>query len=393
MKTNEPNFPGALITGGILTVIFSLLFLYFNKENSGSELGLQMPFFMILYFLLFSIGQPGVSKKISGSLWLSKERVLVFPLLLIVILYVYIGLNGQSPFGGSSSLFAFYFCFPVLGFLAFQKTGMPVVWSDFVFLLLFLIPATMLSFEGGTGLPYGGSGFGSVLRIVIMLGAVYAYRYVRNISDIGFFSVFKTKYFAYAAVSWLLFVGLVMLLGYVGKFMTLTGPEALSGEFISKLIAELIRIFIGTALFEELFFRGLMQNMLAKKIGFHKNWPVFWKWGFAVFVVLSVLVGYGLNPKIFWFPVLIHVILFGAAWFLEKKQNYPQGTFTSMAVVSMFFGLVHYHAGSLPYVGLACVAGWAYGYTYLKTKNVFYAALVHTLVNASDVIFGLEIIK
>lgn len=391
MKAKESKFSGALIKGGILTVVFSLLFLYFNKGKSGAEPGLQLPFFLILYFLIFTIGQPGVSKRVSGSLLLSKERILVFPLLLIVILYVYIGLNGQSPFGGSSSLFAFYFCFPVLGFLAFQKTGPPVVWSDFVFLLLFLIPATMLSFEGGTGLPYGGSGFGSVLRIVIMLGAVYAYGYVRNVEDIGFFPVFRLKYFAYAGLSWLLFVGLVIVLGYIGRFMTLTGPEALSGEFLSKLTAELIRIFIGTALFEELFFRGLMQNMLAKKIGFHQNQAAFWKWGFVIFLLLSALVGYALDPKILWFPVLINVFLFGAARLLDKKQG--EGTYTAMAIVSMFFGLVHYHAGSLPYVGLACVAGWAYGYTYLKTKNVFYAALVHTLVNASDVIFGLEIVK
>lgn len=64
MKTNESSIRGELLTGGILTVIFSLLFLYFNKEKSGAELGLQMPFFMIPYFLLFTIGQPGVSKKI-----------------------------------------------------------------------------------------------------------------------------------------------------------------------------------------------------------------------------------------------------------------------------------------------------------------------------------------
>ncbi len=59
----------------------------------------------------------------------------------------------------------------------------------------------------------------------------------------------------------------------------------------------------------------------------------------------------------------------------------------------MIFGLVHYHAGSIIFVGLAAIGGWAYGYTYIKTKNVFYAALVHTLVNTSALMFGLELAK
>jgi hypothetical protein len=53
---------------------------------------------------------------------------------------------------------------------------------------------------------------------------------------------------------------------------------------------------------------------------------------------------------------------------------------------------VHYHAKSIIYIGLACVAGWAYGYTYIKTKNVFYSAVVHALVGTGAMIFGLKLI-
>lgn len=70
--------------------------------------------------------------------------------------------------------------------------------------------------------------------------------------------------------------------------------------------------------------------------------------------------------------------------FLEKKQVQAVGTYTALAIISMIFGLAHYHKGSIIFVGLAAVAGWAYGYTYLKTKNVFYAAIVHSLVNFSE---------
>ena len=80
-------------------------------------------------------------------------------------------------------------------------------------------------------------------------------------------------------------------------------------------------------------------------------------------------------------------LLFGAAYLIERHKFENLGTYTALAITSVFFGLVHFHAGSMLFVGLASVAGWAYGYTYLKTQNVFYAALVHTLVNSSELLF------
>ena len=88
-----------------------------------------------------------------------------------------------------------------------------------------------------------------------------------------------------------------------------------------------------------------------------------------------------------WFPVLITVLIFIPAYFIEKKQTDIQGLYTALAITSIFFGLVHFHSGSLLFVGLASIAGWAYGYTYMKTNSVFYAALVHALVNSSEFLF------
>ncbi|MEZ4902740.1 MAG: CPBP family intramembrane glutamic endopeptidase [Spirosomataceae bacterium] len=148
-----------------------------------------------------------------------------------------------------------------------------------------------------------------------------------------------------------------------------------------------MRIFIGTALFEELFLRGLLQNILSKKINQSGKWHLYWKWGFALFLVLSFWIGYFVQFKMAWFPVLITVLIFIPAYFIEKKQVQLHGFYTALAITSVFFGLVHFHSGSLLFVGLASVAGWAYGYTYMKTQSVFYAALVHTLVNSSEFLF------
>jgi membrane protease YdiL (CAAX protease family) len=110
-------------------------------------------------------------------------------------------------------------------------------------------------------------------------------------------------------------------------------------------------------------------------------------------LILSALAGYALSIEYIWFPILITLGLFIPAYFLEQKQWQAVGTYTALAIISMAFGLAHYHKGSILFVGLAAVAGWAYGYTYLKTKNVFYAALVHSLVNFSEFLFQLKDIK
>jgi len=100
-----------------------------------------------------------------------------------------------------------------------------------------------------------------------------------------------------------------------------------------------------------------------------------------------------MNGNMFWFPALITVFLFLAALAIEHFSISEQGTYTALAITSVIFGLVHFHSGSIIFVGLASIGGWAYGYTYIKTKNVFYAALVHALVNSSHLIFGIELLK
>jgi uncharacterized protein len=155
----------------------------------------------------------------------------------------------------------------------------------------------------------------------------------------------------------------------------------------------MIGTFLHTALFEELFFRGILQNMLAKRIAQGRYWLIFWAVGFVLLLAGAFLVGYTLEGKMKWFPALMTAVMFTAAYFIEKSGKYGFGVYTSLAITGVTFGLVHYHAKSIIYIGLACLAGWAYGYTYIKTKNVFYSALVHTLVNTGVLIFGLKMIR
>lgn len=387
MKETSTAYNRALLTGICLTLLLFVLFLITNWQLSIKELLMDSPYFLVIYFLIFTVGQPAVMGPWKERLKEGTEKVLIFPILLIVLLYSYLIIHGHTPFKGSAGLFIFYLLFPTVGFLAFKKTSSPVVWSDIVFVLLIVIPATSISFGTGTSLPFNGSGFSNAMRLVIMLSAVYSFGYIRNLNDIGFFPNFRWQSLLIALGSWLAFVLLIVVLGYFGNFLNFNGKDVFTSKFAYQWVKDFVRIFVGTALFEELFLRGLLQNILAKKITQSGKWPVYWKWGLGIFLILSFVTGYFVQLKMAWFPMLITVLIFIPAYFIEKKQVSHHGPYTSLAITSIFFGLVHFHSGSLLFVGLASIAGWAYGYTYMKTKSVFYAALVHALVNSSEFLF------
>ena len=387
------NITSIWLGTGLLTAILFAFFLYVNQQAPTSELLIASPYFIGLYFLIFSIGQPIIIYRLGRAMQSGREKVLLFPVIMVAMLYSYLWINGHSPFQGTATLFPFYLLFPTIYFLAFRQAGTPIRWVDFALLMLFIIPATAISFGVSTNMPFSGSGFGSVLRFVIMLTGVYSFSLIRGVRDIGFYPVFRVKSLITAGWVWLAFFAFTLSIGYAGKFMKLAGHESVNLELIVTITRKLIAIFFATALFEELFFRGLLQNFLARKIAANGYWQSYWKWGFGLLVICSGSVGYMLKSTAFWLPIGSAGLLFLVAWLLEKRKADQPGTYTALAIVSVFFGLVHAHSGSLIFVVMAGIAGWAYGYAYLKTKNVFYAALVHTLVNGSEFIFGLELIK
>lgn len=377
------------------SIIFTLfiLFAYFilNREINNGELILSGFYVLIFFGLTFSMGNPQLIHLFEPFAEKKKERYLIIPLILIFLFYLFLLIHGKSPFKGSSALHGFLYVFPTLYFLAFPKKE--VGWSDLLIVFLILIPSTIIHFDGNSSLPFEGSGFGSVQKFILLIGAFYSFQYVRKLKGIGFVLTGNVSFFKTAIISWLLFVGFIYFIGFIYDF-NLSQPFApLSISLIILAIQELIRIYFGTALVEELFFRGLIQNILSQKIELDQAWKKYWMIGFGLFLVMSLLTGYALEPNLFWFPAVICTGLFSAAYYFENRKIAPLGTYTALAITSIFFGLVHFHAGSILFVGLASVAGWAYGYTYLKTKNVFYAALVHCLVNASEFLFALDNLK
>jgi membrane protease YdiL (CAAX protease family) len=383
-----------LQTGIAWTALLTLLFIFFNRSSDVLRATLvALPFFVVLYFFLFSIGREKLAIQVNKWLDFDVKKIVIFPAILIALYFGYVLIIGKNPFQGAVSMVPFLIYFPVLVFAARRKEVKKIDWLDFVTFVIFLLPITLISANPSGKLPNDGNDFDSVYRIVMMLTAVYAFAIVRGLDDVGFFPEFKLKNLMTALLVWLAYYGFVFIVGYSVNFIQLKGHEAISADLTYKIALTLITTFLHTALFEELFFRGILQNLLSKRIGQSKSWMVFWKWGLVILIPLAILVGYTLKGGMQWFPALVTLLMFLAAFFIEKSGKAKMGVYTALAITGVLFGLVHYHAGSIVYIGFACLAGWAYGYTWIKTGNVFYAALVHTLVNSSALIFGLELMR
>ncbi len=390
----ERKLYNSLLKGGLATVVLTVLFLYYTAGRCSTQgLLFALPFFLIFYFVQFVLGREPVIQAFVA--WNGKRQwnVLIFPTVLLALYFIYIGLNGQNILEGNPALLLFTLYFPVLVYGLVNDPNRKIGWIDFTVFVLALLPFNFFGLKQNSDLPINGGGFDAISHVMIILSGVYVFAIVRGIKEVGFVFEIRWKSLRTALLVWISFYAFVFVFGRSVDFITVVGYSDLVGVVIKSIIFTMIGTFLHTALFEELFFRGILQNMLTRRIGQGRSWLMFWLVGFVLLLIGAFAVGYTLEGKMKWFPAFVTVVLFTSAYFLEKSEKFGLGVYTSLAITGVTFGLVHYHAKSIIYIGLACMAGWAYGYTYIKTKNVFYSALVHTLVNTGVLIFGLKMMR
>jgi hypothetical protein len=394
ISLDADNLRDSLLKGGLATGILTLLFLFFVWDKySASELFLALPFFIVLYFIQFTIGRDSIIS--ATQEWIGKSRVkaLLIPTLMLVFYVVWMFLNNQNLLEGKPWVLLYIIYLPVALYAFVNDSSRKIGWIDFVVFVLALLPSAFFSIGQKSDIPIRGGGFDSVSHVMIILTGAYAFAVLRGIRDVGFVPELKWKSLLIALLVWAAYYLLVFVFGTSVNFIAVIGYSDTIDVLLKSILFTLVGTFLHTALFEELFFRGILQNMLAKRIAQGKSWLIFWQAGFVLLLIGALVVGYTLEGKMKWFPALITVLMFGSAYLIEKSGKYGFGVYTSLAITGVTFGLVHYHAKSIIYIGLACLAGWAYGYTYIKTKNVFYSALVHALVNVGVLIFGLKMIR
>ncbi|UCE13044.1 MAG: CPBP family intramembrane metalloprotease [Candidatus Heimdallarchaeota archaeon] len=187
------------------------------------------------------------------------------------------------------------------------------------------------------------------------------------------------------------------------------------GSLVDVILTFLL-IFLGTALIEEIFFRGFIFRLLAdklKKNEFSTSWIYGGVLGLTGLIVLTPWIDNILQVLSQLIPLFspLHEIIGslaeslgeaeGQAWplveniplevlyfiaaiilaflgiFLIYKTQDP--IIAALVLSSVLFGWAHFE--DVRYIFFASIAGFAYGWTYWKTDKVVPAALVHMTVN------------
>lgn len=157
--------------------------------------------------------------------------------------------------------------------------------------------------------------------------ALYLFLVVRGVEGVGYCFTPSASAFGIGAREWLYFTPFGIGLGFALHFISLH-PRVHS---MAHIAAGLLVTFLLTAVPEELFFRGLLQNLLEPRIG----------------------------------------------------------RLRALAVASALFGLSHFHKGAAfnwRYVLMAAVAGVFYGRAWRARRQLLASSITHTMV---DVVWSL----
>lgn len=379
------------ITATFLILVLSGLWLFFNRSQDQLVFYIvDLPYFVLFTWMVFMLGLPAVSQGIRYGTKSSLTKTIFYPFTLIILYYLYLWIHGQLLMQGASLLLPYLIVFPVLAFYHRALNYKFVTWWDLIILILFLVPVALIDIPENSDLPIQGVHFDSVFRMVMVLTAVYAFVVVRRLQGVGFWVDPSWRKLWTTVWVWIVLIGIIAAIGVGMNYLSFEGFSLNNIPDWEDFASRFLTIFLHTALFEELFFRGLMQNILAKKVRQSSSPFLFWMIGGIVMAGLALLTGLLMREEIFWFPFIITLILFVGAYILSNIFAGFRHHYLALAITSVVFGLVHFHTGSVVYVGMAILAGWAYGYVYWRTKSVFYAALLHAMINISPLILGFE---
>jgi CAAX protease family protein len=214
---------------------------------------------------------------------------------------------------------------PVLlaAFLVYPAVEPRFSWRDAVVLLAI---AAVLELRLLTpAWPY--TGLGSLPKLYLADVALYVYLVVRGIEGMGYSLIPSGRSFLIAAREWAFFAPFGIGLGLALKFIAFHPRLPSPGHAAAAVLIT----FLLTALPEELFFRGILQNLLETRLG---------RTG-------------------------------------------------ALVLTSVLFGLSHFHKGAAfnwRYVLLAAIAGIFYGRAWRAERKVVTSSITHMAV---DVVWGL----
>lgn len=213
-----------------------------------------------------------------------------------------------------------FLAFPVVlaGVLEYLPPGSRLAWQDVI-----VLGALGLAVEYNwlrPSLPQ--PGLGNIPKFMLTDVALYLYVVQRRLPGIGFDLRLRPRDVAIGAREWVLFAPIGIGLGLALGFLQFHARLPAAGTFAGTALVT----FIFVALPEELFFRGLLQNLLETRLPRHY----------------------------------------------------------ALALAAAIFGLSHYVHGPVfnwRYVILAAIAGWFYGRAWRSERRIGASATCHTMVD------------
>jgi membrane protease YdiL (CAAX protease family) len=173
-------------------------------------------------------------------------------------------------------------------------------------------------------------GLSALPKFLLLDAALYAFLVIRELEGVGYDFRARWRDLAIGVREWAFFAPIAIGLGWALKFIAFhhTVPRA------SAISSALMVTFFFVAVPEELFFRGLLQNMLEARIGRSR-------------------------------ALIVSAVIFGLSHFNKLNHGFPF---------------------NWRYVLLAAIAGIFYGRAWRDRRRIVASGITHTLV---DVVWGL----
>ncbi len=304
----------------VAAVLFGLaLVAYFTANTHATHLARPLPLalFVLLAGGYLALGVPSAVARIRELLPSASVRLAAGPVVLWTASVLYAVAAGL-PVENRALAIAVYLAIPSAILATGETRAGAFPWRE---LLAAASLGLGVKYHLLPSLPVPAPGGYDASRLVALVAGLYFFLVARPIEDVGYRWSLTTRDAATAVVVFLVYAAIAIPLGFASHFIT-WNPRAAA----PTLALEPLVIYLVTAVPEEFLFRGLIQNLLTRRLG----------------IPLGLILG------------------------------------------SVIFGLSH-----LPdprYAVLATIAGLAYGLVYLRTGKVTASAITHALVDAVWVI-------
>ncbi len=327
----------------VAILAFTYAFSVLRLQLSVVELLVSFLVFLILisvYIFFSSITLVKIMQKYVDE---SPTAIWYFPLALWGIATMYTVLTG--PFAYYTFGIGLVYCLLPVFLMQFlkvkEKRFLPI---DAAVILLLWLPIEFGLIPSASLPPSGGI---AVYHLVGMLLLFYVYLVIRQLPDVGYTYNLKHKEWQTAIINFLIVCMVILVLGMAVKFIRFSDDSLDLGFMVSSLVT----ILFFVAIPEELLFRGVIHNLIQKRMSGIKN----------------------AETK----ALIISSIIFGLAHGNNSNAPFLDINLGSLGVWHMPWA----------YIILATIAGYAYGLTYVKTKKIMAAAIVHLLIDWVWVVF------